>query len=88
VTVERFRSAFAARGPYCGANGWIGFDGAMDTSIVIRALTLTPDRVIAQAGGGTMADSNPVAEYAKMMTKVAPALAALGMNEEDAWSYG
>jgi para-aminobenzoate synthetase component I len=78
----------AARGPYCGAIGWIGFDGAMDTSIVIRALTLTLDCVIAQAGGGIVADSDPTAEYAEMMTKVAPALAALGINEEDAWSYG
>ena len=24
------------RGPYCGSIGYIGFDGAMDTSIVIR----------------------------------------------------
>jgi len=65
------------RGPYCGATGWIGFDGAMDTSIVIRAVTLTRDHVIAQAGGGIVAESDPEAEYAEMMTKVAPALAAL-----------
>ena len=26
------------RGPYCGAMGWFGYDGAMDTSIVIRSL--------------------------------------------------
>lgn len=65
------------RGPYCGATGWIGFDGAMDTSIVIRAVTLTRDAVIAQAGGGIVADSDPETEYAEMMTKLAPALAAL-----------
>lgn len=65
------------RGLYCGAVGWIGFDGAMDTSIVIRAVTLTRDHVIAQAGGGIVADSDPETEYAEMMTKVAPALAAL-----------
>jgi para-aminobenzoate synthetase component I len=77
----------AARGPYCGAIGWIGFDGAMDTSIVIRALTLTPEKVIAQAGGGIVADSDPAAEYAEMMAKVSPALTALGMKE-DAWLSG
>jgi len=65
------------RGPYCGAIGWIGGDGAMDTSIVIRALTLTADEVIAQAGGGIVAESDPAAEHAEMMTKLAPALAAL-----------
>ncbi|MFD2234123.1 aminodeoxychorismate synthase component I [Phaeospirillum tilakii] len=65
------------RGPYCGAVGWIGGDGAMDTSIVIRAITLTADEVIAQAGGGIVAESDPAAEHAEMMTKLAPALAAL-----------
>jgi hypothetical protein len=25
-----------ARGPYCGSLGWVGFDGAMDTNILIR----------------------------------------------------
>ena len=40
------------RDPYCGMIGWIGFDGAMDSSIVIRTLTITPDGLIAQAGGG------------------------------------
>lgn len=67
----------APRGAYCGAIGWIGFDGAMDTSIVIRALVMTKNQIIAQAGGGIVADSQPDAEYAEMMTKIAPALAAL-----------
>jgi para-aminobenzoate synthetase component 1 len=66
------------RGPYCGAIGWIGFDGAMDSSIVIRSISLTPDRIAVQAGGAIVADSQPDAEYAEMMAKAAPALAALG----------
>jgi para-aminobenzoate synthetase component 1 len=66
------------RGPYCGAIGWIGFDGAMDTSIVIRSVSLTRDRIIAQAGGAIVAESDPAAEHAEMMAKVAPALAAIG----------
>ena len=40
---------------YRGAIAWIGFDGAMDSSIVIRTLTITPERVVAQAGGGIVA---------------------------------
>src|SRR5665213_1371725 len=28
-----------ARGPYCGSLGYIGFDGTMDTSILIRTIT-------------------------------------------------
>ena len=67
----------ARRGPYCGAIAWIGFDGAMDSSITIRTLTITPETVIAQAGGGIVADSEPTAEYEEMMVKVRPLLDAL-----------
>lgn len=62
------------RGPYCGAIAWIGFDGAMDSSIVIRTLIATPDALLAQAGGGIVADSEPAAEYEEMMVKIAPML--------------
>jgi para-aminobenzoate synthetase component I len=62
------------RGPYCGAIGWIGFDGAMDTSIVIRTLVATPGLLAVQAGGGIVADSDPAAEYDEMMLKAASVL--------------
>jgi para-aminobenzoate synthetase component 1 len=62
----------ARRGPYCGCVAWIGFDGAMDSNIVIRSLVLTPRRVIAQSGGGIVADSQPGAEYEEMMLKSGP----------------
>ncbi len=65
------------RGAYCGSVAWIGFDGAMDSSIVIRTLTVTPDRVIAQAGGGIVADSDPGHEHDEMMVKIRPQLRAL-----------
>jgi len=68
----------APRGAYCGAIGWIGFDGAMDLSITIRSVALTRDSIVAQAGGAIVADSDPAAEHAEMMAKVAPALAAIG----------
>ncbi len=64
----------ARRGPYCGAIAWIGFDGAMDSSITIRTLTITETLLIAQAGGGIVADSDPAAEYDEMMVKIAPLL--------------
>jgi len=68
----------APRGAYCGAIGWIGFDGAMDSSIVIRSVSLTRDRIVVQAGGAIVADSDPLSEYAEMMAKAAPQLAAMG----------
>jgi len=66
------------RGAYCGSVVWIGFDGAMDSSIVIRTLSVTPDTVIAQAGGGIVADSDPAAEWEEMLVKIRPQLAVLG----------
>lgn len=68
----------APRGPYCGAVAWISFDGAMDSSIAIRTLTVTPETIAAQAGGGIVADSEPDAEFEEMMVKVRPLLRALG----------
>lgn len=68
----------ARRGPYCGAIAWIGFDGAMDSSIVIRTLVITPDLLVAQAGGAIVADSDPAGEYEEMLLKVRPLLRALG----------
>jgi para-aminobenzoate synthetase component 1 len=57
------------RGPYCGAIGYLGFDGAMDTSIAIRTMAVKGDRVTFQAGGGITAESDPSAEYAETLTK-------------------
>ena len=71
-TLEKTR-----RGPYCGAVGWIGFDGAMDSSIVIRSLVWSGKQIIAQAGGGVVSDSDPSAEYEETLTKVRPLLRAL-----------
>ena len=57
------------RGPYCGSIGYIGFDGAMDTSIVIRTMAVSGDRLSFQVGGGIVADSDPTAEYEESLTK-------------------
>ncbi len=66
-----------ARGPYCGAVAWMGFDGAMDSSIAIRTMTYADGVIDAQAGGGIVADSRPDLEYEESLTKVRPLLAAL-----------
>lgn len=68
----------ARRGPYCGAIAWLGADGAMDSSIVIRTLCLgASGRIAAQAGGGIVADSDPAAEYEESLTKAGALLRAL-----------
>lgn len=67
----------ARRGPYCGSVFWIGTDGAMDSSIVIRTLVAgRTGRLAAQAGGGIVADSDPDDEVAEALTKLSPLLRA------------
>jgi para-aminobenzoate synthetase component 1 len=62
------------RGPYCGAIAWIGFDGSMDSSIIIRTLIATSSQLLMHAGGGIVADSTADAEYEEMLLKAAPIL--------------
>ncbi len=57
------------RGPYCGSMAYIGFDGNMDSNILIRTLVYNGNKVSLQAGGGITADSNPDAEYEETLTK-------------------
>jgi para-aminobenzoate synthetase component I len=57
------------RGPYCGSIGYIGFDGAMDTSIVIRTMAVRGRQLTFQVGGGIVADSDSGAEYEESLTK-------------------
>ncbi|MCF8501126.1 MAG: aminodeoxychorismate synthase component I [Rhodospirillum sp.] len=65
------------RDAYCGSIAWIGLDGSMDSSIVIRTLTRSGDTLVAQAGGGIVADSDPAGEYEESLVKMAPLLATL-----------
>jgi para-aminobenzoate synthetase component I len=52
-----------ARGPYCGSLGYLGFDGTMDTNILIRTLTVGRGWVQFPVGGGIVADSVPECEW-------------------------
>jgi para-aminobenzoate synthetase component I len=65
------------RSVYCGAIGYVGFDGNMDTNIAIRTLVQRGDRVYTWAGGGIVADSNVDAEYQESFDKAAAMLAVL-----------
>lgn len=65
------------RGPYCGAIAWIGVDGAMDSSIVIRTIVRAGETLLAQGGGGIVSDSDPAAEYDESLVKLAPLRRAL-----------
>ena len=71
-----------ARGPYCGCLGWVGFDGAMDTNILIRTFTAGRGWVQFPVGGGIVADSDPAREYEETLHKAAGLLRALDEFEE------
>ncbi len=58
-----------ARGVYCGAIGYLGFDGSMNLNIAIRTAVLGRGRAVVQAGGGITLLSDPAAEYAETLVK-------------------
>jgi para-aminobenzoate synthetase component 1 len=66
-----------ARGPYCGSLGYVGFDGSMDTSILIRTFTIGRGWSQFPVGGGIVADSSPEAEYEETLHKAEGLLRAL-----------
>jgi anthranilate/para-aminobenzoate synthase component I len=67
-----------ARGPYCGAFGWVGGDGGAQLAVAIRTLVVSGDRVRLDAGGGIVADSDPASEWDEARAKAAAMVEALG----------
>lgn len=65
------------RGPYCGSLFYCGFDGTFDSSILIRTLVSRGGLVQCSAGGGIVAQSDPVAEYEETLHKAEGMLRAL-----------
>ena len=72
------------RGPYTGALGWIGPDGAMATSILIRTLVADGLRLTLHVGGGITWGSDPAAEWDETVAKAAGPLRAIGGREVEA----
>jgi para-aminobenzoate synthetase component 1 len=66
-----------ARGAYCGSLGYLGFDGAMDLSILIRSITAARGWWQFPVGGGVVAQSVPEREYAETWHKAEGLLRAL-----------
>lgn len=67
------------RGVYCGAIGYIGFDGNMDTNIAIRTAVYSVEEsgegeISFYAGGGIVADSVLEKEYAETLDKASSML--------------
>lgn len=71
------------RGPYCGAIGYLGADGSMDTSIVIRTYCLRGRDLSFQVGGGIVADSDPASEYEETLDKARALIDVLRNDHHD-----
>ena len=67
----------AQRGPYCGSMGYIAFNSNMDTSIIIRTYAIRNNKLVFQAGGAIVADSDPQEEYNETLIKASALRKAL-----------
>ena len=82
------------RGPYAGAVGYVDFAGNMDMAITLRTMVVMPDasstgeksspawKVHIQAGGGTVADSDPDAEHQETLNKAAAMAKSVDLAEK------
>ncbi len=71
-----------ARGMYGGSVGYFSFGGDMDTCITIRTLALVDGEASITAGGGIVADSEPVREAQETRDKAAAMLRAVALARE------
>ncbi len=69
------------RGPYCGALGWIGPDGRMGSSILIRTFVADGERLTLHVGGGITWRSDPGAEWSETVAKASGPLSSIGAVE-------
>ena len=65
------------RGVYGGVVGYLDFAGDADTAIAIRTALVRNGVAYVQAGGGIVADSDPVAEDRECLHKAGAVLAAI-----------
>jgi anthranilate synthase component 1 len=70
------------RGAYAGALGYVGYDGNMDTCIMLRTALLKNGQIHIQAGAGVVADSVPASEYQETVSKASALLKAVAMAEQ------
>jgi len=65
------------RGPYGGAVGYFGYDGNLDTCIIIRTAFIKDNMAYVQAGAGIVYDSVPENEYNETLNKAAAVFKAI-----------
>lgn len=68
---------FSARGAYCGTLFRLGWDGALDSAVIIRSISAAEGHLRVGAGGGITYPSHPEREYKEMFLKAMPLLKVL-----------
>jgi para-aminobenzoate synthetase component 1 len=72
------------RGPYCGSMLWLGPDGRMGSSILIRTFVADGSRLTLHIGGGITWRSDPGAEWDETVAKARGPLSSIGAAEVEA----
>ena len=70
------------RGIYGGAVGYVDFSGNLDTCIALRTLLIKDGTAYIQAGGGIVADSDPVREREESINKARALVRAVKFAHE------
>jgi anthranilate synthase component 1 len=70
------------RGLYAGAIGYFGYNGNLDTCIVIRTIVMKGKKVFINTGAGIVADSDPASEYQETLNKARAMLRAIELAEQ------
>jgi anthranilate synthase component I len=70
------------RGLYAGAIGYFGYNGNLDTCIVIRTIIMEGRKAYINAGAGIVADSDPELEYQETLNKACGMLKAIELAEQ------
>jgi para-aminobenzoate synthetase component 1 len=71
------------RGPYCGAMLWLGPDGRLGSSILIRTFVADGERLTLHVGGGITWRSEPREEWDETVAKARGPLSSIGAVEAD-----
>jgi anthranilate synthase component 1 len=70
------------RGFYAGALGYFGYDGNLDSCIMLRTSLLKEGHLHIQAGAGVVADSVPASEYQETVNKASALFKAAAMASQ------
>ena len=67
-----------AREAYTGAIGHVSPAAGLELNVVIRTFEISGDHIWLGVGGGVVADSTPLGEYAECLVKARPLIEAIG----------